>query len=159
MSGNQTIKQPPENGQNIHRPETKCVQEETKKISNETLQNKLKNDIKGIIESVENSMTRKSPVKRFHSAIEDVNRGNKLELFSDTLSVFDAKKIAENTIEENEWNNLQCEICQKIFSTVILKRHHVVKKHKKNIIPNPENQAYEIRKPIRKIYRVSHSKV
>ena len=47
MSGNQIIEKSPENGQNIHRLESKCVQDDTKKISHETLQNKLKNDIKG----------------------------------------------------------------------------------------------------------------
>ena len=43
MSGNKVIEKPPENGQNIHRSEPKCVQEETNKISsNETLKNDIK---------------------------------------------------------------------------------------------------------------------
>ena len=125
MSGNQVIEKPQENEQNINRPESKCVQKETQKISHETLHNKLKNDITYLIESVENSITRKTPVKRFHSAIEDVNRENRVGLFSEIPSGFKkSKRIAEN--------NLQCNICLKIFSTRYNKRYHFNKAHSKN---------------------------
>ena len=121
MSGNKVIEKPPENGQNIHRSEPKCVQEETNKISSHET---LKNDIKSILESVENSITKKSPVKRLKSANEDVNRENRVGLFSDIPSVFEkSKRITEN--------KLQCNICFKIFSSRYNRRYHFNKAHSK----------------------------
>ena len=121
MSENQVIEKPPENEQNIHKSEPKCVQEETNKISsNETL----KNDIKSILESVENSITKKSPVKRLKSANEDVNRENHVGLFSEIPRVFEkSKRITEN--------KLQCNICFKIFSSRYNRRYHFNKAHSK----------------------------
>ena len=121
MSGNQVIEKPTENEQNIHRSESKCVPEETNKISfHETL----KNDIKSILESVENSITKKSPVKRLNSANEDVNRENRVGLFSDITSVFEkSKRITEN--------KLQCNVCFKLFTTRDNRRHHFEKAHSK----------------------------
>ena len=121
MSGNQVIEKPPENGQNIHKSEPKCVQKETNKISS---QETLKNDIKSILESVENSITKKSPVKRLKSANEDVNRENHVGLFSEIPRVFEkSKRITEN--------KLQCNICFKIFSSRYNRRYHFNKAHSK----------------------------
>ena len=121
MSGNQVIEKPPENGQNIHKSEPKCVQEETNKISSHET---LKNDIKSILESVENSITKKSPVKRLKSANEDVNRENRIGLFSDIPSVFEkSKRITEN--------KLQCNVCLKLFTTRDNRRHHFEETHSK----------------------------